>query len=96
MAVLWVKYDTTEKKFIATSAAPGGFTDEHFDTGAGDVTEVQLVATIQVGTKIDVGINGKDLREGVTHDWTRDVGNKKILFNFIVPQNAWVKVRIHS
>ncbi len=95
MAQLWVKFDTATGKHVATSVAPGGFVVEEFDVGAGGVTEVQLVTDVWAGQTIDVMINGVEKRLGASHDWTLDDGNNKILFNYSIPQNAWIKVKIY-
>lgn len=83
--------DTTGK--YKRGSAPGSGTDQDFDIGAGGVVEVTVSADLTVTTSIDVFINGKLTREGATKDWTRDIVNDKILFNYTVPENAWVRVR---
>lgn len=95
MAELWTKFDTVTGKLKATSVAPGGFVSEAFDIGVGGASFVQLTAIIDADQTIEVSINGVDKREGATNDWTRDVGNQKILFNYTIPQNAYIKVKVY-
>lgn len=80
---------------ISTSGLGGGFTDEDFDTGAG-FTNLTLATNIEVGTKLDVWVDGRMMREGATEDFIRDAALDKITFSITIPENAWVKVRIYS
>jgi hypothetical protein len=71
-------------------------TEEQFDVASGPgITEVTLAATFSGGTKIEVYVNGNLQREGASHSWQRSVGPKKILFNYTVPQSAWILVRLY-
>jgi hypothetical protein len=92
---LWVKYDTITGKTIATSVAPGSFIAEEFDVSTGGVANVVLATTIDVGTKIEVLINGAKKREGASFDWQRNVGLNRIDFNYTVLANAWIEVKIY-
>jgi hypothetical protein len=69
--------------------------DEDFDIGIGGADEVQLVTPISPTNKIDVYVNGKLLREGASFDFVRNHDDEKIEFNYTIPQNAWVRVRIY-
>jgi hypothetical protein len=89
--------DTTGKRklggVVGTIAAP---VDEDFDIGGGGAVQVILSNTISAPQKIDVLRNGQMLREGPTADWQRDVILNKITFNYTIPQNAWIRVRLYS
>lgn len=68
--------------------------DEQFDIGVGGVVELTSANAFTAQTKIDVFHNGQLIREGAPHSWTRDVATQKILFNYTIPQNAWVMFRL--
>lgn len=45
---------------------------------------------------IEVLVNGRgEMREGAAYDFTRDVGSSQIVFNFPVPFDAWVRIKIY-
>lgn len=69
-------------------------TPQDFDVGVGGVVEV-TVGTITATQDIEVKFNGAEKREGEGHDFTRDTANGKILFNYNVPQNTWIRVRLY-
>lgn len=43
---------------------------------------------------VQVLVNGRESREGASYDFERDVPGDQIVFNYAVPQNAWVRVKI--
>lgn len=74
----------------------GGFADQDFDVGVGGQTTFTATATITSTKQIDVWSNGVLMREGASNDYTRNTGTNQIVFNFTVPQNSWVRIRIYS
>lgn len=89
--------DVTGKKKRGGAIGAGSVpVDEDFDIGGGGAVEVVLANTISAPQKIDVMRNGQMLREGPTADWQRDVILNKITFNYTIPQNAWIRVRLYS
>lgn len=93
MERVWLVDDQTGKKRL------GGVpltlpVEEQFDAPSA-ITEVTLTSTFSVSTKIEVFLNGVLQREGASHSWQRSVAPKKILFNFTVPQNAWILVKVY-
>lgn len=81
------------KKRGPTLDSLSGGVDEDFSVVT-PVTFVTPVATVNATGKIDVWVNGLMQREGATHDFTRNTSLNRIVFNYTVPQNAWVRVRI--
>lgn len=47
-------------------------------------------------SSIDVFVNGKLKREGSSYDYTRDIPNSKIVFNYVLVLDSWVRLRIRS
>lgn len=67
-----------------------------FDVGGGGQTEFTGLATLVASDqRVDVLVNGKELREGATFDFQRNVGATKIVFNYSIPQSAWVRIRVY-
>jgi len=96
-----IVWDNVTNRYVNTGVpvgggGGGGFTDEDFDVGGGGQTLFQLAADIDGSQTIDVFINGRLQREGGSFDYTRDATNDRINTTFTVPENAWVRVRIHD
>ena len=72
------------------------FSVADFDVGAGGATDFALGEDINSTQFIEVHVNGREQREGGSNDWTRDITNDKIIFNFTVPENAWVRIRVYG
>ena len=94
MALLTVKFDTATGKFQGYAASATPPVDQDYDVGVGGQSEFVVTAPITIGAKIDVFVNGQKKREGASYDYTRDVGNNKIIFGATIPQNAWVQIRV--
>ena len=82
-----------KKRGPLLSSISGGYVDEDFDIIA-PTSFVPLNVDIEIGTKIDVFLNGILLREGSSNSWERNADDNEIVFNTTVPENAWVRVRI--
>ena len=63
----------------------------------GGVTAVSLVGLLTLTSTclLQVFRNGQDLFEGASLDYTRDVTNNQILFNYTIPKNAKLKFRVY-
>jgi len=72
------------------------FNDDDYDVGVGGATDFVSSNDITLTNQLDVYINGRLQREGVSNDYTRDAALDKIVFNFTVPENAWVRLRVYS
>lgn len=72
------------------------FNDDDFDVSAGGQTEFTSTSDITTTNDVDVYVNGRLQREGVSNDYTRDAALDKITFNYTVPENAWVRLRVYS
>lgn len=66
-----------------------------FDVASPQTEFTGIAALVAADQRVDVLVNGKELREGATHDFQRDVGATKIVFNYSIPQSAWVRVRVY-
>jgi len=71
------------------------FSEDDFDVGAGGQTDFTSSYDITSTNKVDVYLNGRLEREGASNDYTRDAALNKIIFNFTIPENAWVRVRVY-
>lgn len=72
------------------------FNDDDYDVGVGGATDFVSTSDITLTNQIDVYINGRLQREGASNDYTRDETLDKIVFNFTVPENAWVRLRVYT
>lgn len=96
MAQLYIVFDTEKQRQVLTRDTLGSL-DNHFDVGAsGQAQFVCTQGTVGVSTKIDVFRNGVLMREGASHDWQRNTDENAIDFNYTVPENSWVLVRIYG
>ncbi len=86
--------DVTGKRKRGGSPASAP-TDEDFDVGGGGQANFTIAAVFGALTKIDITVNGMGVREGATHDYQRNVSLNRIEFNYTVPQNAWIRVRLY-
>lgn len=77
---------------------PLGETFDDFDVTnpAGQTQFVCSTGTVNAVNKIEVWQNGIYLREGASYDWERNESQNAIDFNYTVPQNAWVRVKIQE
>jgi hypothetical protein len=64
-------------------------------TASGGATEFILDGYVTLTSKAALAVlrNGQDLNEGPSNDFTRDIANNKIVFNYTVPRNSIVKIR---
>jgi len=70
--------------------------DNHFDVGVGGQTQFTCsLGLVTSNNRIEIWNNGVMVREGASHDWQRNVGQNAIDFNYTVPENAWVLVRLY-
>jgi len=83
-----------------TALYPGAPFDENvFLVAANEgATEFLLdgIATLTASCNLDVFRNGENLVEGALQDYTRDVGNNKVVFNYTVPKTSKVRVRVYK
>ena len=95
MALITVKYDTTKGRIVAdTLGGSGGtLTDEYF-TATASQTDFVFTAGLTDSDEIDVWVDGRAKREGASHDFTRDSGTDKIVFNSGLNADSIVKVRV--
>lgn len=86
-------YDTVKGHQVAGQLYKDIFgADQDFvSTGQTDF----VVGTITSTQKIDVYVNGRMMREGGSYDFLRNVGTSKIIFNYTVPADAWIRVRVY-
>ncbi len=87
------------KKTEVTLADLGGSgeveTNDDFDVGVGgQSTFVMATGTVTADSIVDVYVNGRLMREGLTYDFSRNAANNQVVFNYTVPESAWVRVRI--
>lgn len=95
MALKTVKYDTATGTFqTAADPTAATWTDQNYDVGGGGQVNFTVSAVFDGTTKIDVWVNGVKNREGATNDFQRNTSLNRIEFNFTVPQNAWVLIRV--
>jgi hypothetical protein len=92
--------DVTGKKVrggVAASATGAPYVVELFVvSNALGQTVFTLSNTINVTTTIEVLLNGVELDEGAGNDFTRDTNANTVEFNYTIPKNAKVKVKIYS
>jgi hypothetical protein len=70
---------------------------EDFVSGAGGQTDFTLSSIdLVTSSKVDVWVNGRITREGGSNDWTRVTSTDKIIFNYTVDEDAWVRVRVYK
>lgn len=65
-----------------------------FDVGVGGQSQF-TIGIITASTYIEVLVNGVANREGATFDYQRTVASSRIDFNFTVPQDAWVRIKVY-
>jgi len=65
-----------------------------FDIGVGGVVELNAGIDLILGQDIEVLVNGREIREGGSEDFTVDYALNKILFNTTIPENAWVRIKV--
>lgn len=94
MSLKYVAVDDTTKKRVLVSA--GGYIDNDFDVGGGGLTTFTIPGGLTVQTKVDVLRNGQMMREGATKDYQRNADTGQIIFNYTVPQNSWIRVRVFA
>ena len=92
MALRPVYFDTVTGGLKA-GGTPGAPTVSDFDVDVGGQSQFGI-GSITSGTYIEVLINGAEKREGASHDYQRNTGASRIDFNFTVPQNAWVRIKV--
>ena len=85
-----VYFDETSGK---RKAGPIGGVVTDFDVGAGGQSQFSI-GSITSANYIEVLINGSETREGATKDYQRNTGASRIDFNYTVPQNAWVRIKV--
>lgn len=67
----------------------------NYDVGVGGQSVFSATGLTAEQT-VDVWVNGRLVREGGSNDYARDIGNEEIDFNYTVPENAHVRIRLHS
>lgn len=82
MAAKWLSFDTL-------------YTDYDFDVTTAQTQFTGLTSLISAGQKIVMTLDGRLMREGASHDYVRDVGNKKVTMNYSV-SNCWVRVSVYA
>ena len=87
--------DTTGKKKKGSTSGGPPVVQDYDVGGGGQANFVVTNGTFSASTYIEVRINGQEVREGASHDFQRNVSLNRIDFNFTVPQNAWVRVRLY-
>lgn len=87
--------ETTNGQIKAGSSAPGSalFADEYF-TATNGQTIFSPIQTFGVASKIDVLVNGVEVREGASFSYQRNTILNRIVFNSGLLANAEVKIRI--
>lgn len=87
--------ETTNGRFKVGPSAPGSalFADEYFTSTNGQ-TIFSPIQTFGVASKIDVLVNGVEVREGASFSYQRNATLNRIIFNSGLLANAEVKIRI--
>jgi len=97
MAQKFLLYDTTTHKtqpsLLGEADLGVNKAKNEFDILSEGATQVTLSFSIILSDDIDVWVNGRLLREGVTKDFTFDYVNDKVIFNYGLHLDDWVKVR---
>lgn len=100
MAYLYRRINTdTGLEECVSSVSTKAFEEATFQVIApAGISEVSLLgyATLTASSAVVVTRNGQDLFEGGLRDFTQDVVNNKILFNYTVPYRSLIKVRVYS
>lgn len=65
-----------------------------FSVGIGGQSIFNLAYDLQVASRLTVLVNGTEVVEGGSDDYTRDASGNRILFNYTVPNGALVRVVI--
>lgn len=75
--------------------AIGGATSakDEFDIGSEGITDLILSFDAGASDDIDVWVNGSLKRPGALNDYTVDDANDKVIFNYGLHENDWVRVR---
>lgn len=87
--------DTATGAYKAQSSAPKVF---DFDVASDEgQTQFEIAPGFMTGSSyVEVLVNGRgEMREGAEHDFERDAGNNLITFNYTVPKQAWVRVKVY-
>lgn len=95
MALINAKYDTVTGRIIGVTSetSSSGINDQNFDASEGQTEFVTNVDwTIQ--EQVDVYLNGRRMREGASHDFTKDAANNKITFTSARKEGDWIFTRI--
>jgi hypothetical protein len=90
--------DSTGKLSYHSSGAivAAGMSEVTFEVVGGGVTEFVLTGYVLLtaNSKVDVFRNGQLLQVGADQDYTIGVGNNKIVFNYAVPIQSKIKVKV--
>ena len=95
MTVLNQQIDSSTGKTFFGSTFSEGAVVVNADLGITEVVLSAVSLTLTTTCLLEVIRNGQDLLEGASLDFTRDVANNKILFNYTVPKNAKLKFRVY-
>ena len=96
MATRYVTVDDVTGRFKRGNLAAAGATpiDQDYDVGGGGQANFTVTQTFSAPSLIDVSVNGIIQREGSSYDFQRNTSLNRLEFNYTIPQNAWVRIRV--
>lgn len=100
MARNLVVFDDSTGRYVRSSLLEGdvgGFIEAVYAV-ASPTTDFPAPSgsTITADNMVEFDRNGQGLFEGASDDFTRDVGNNKVVSNYSIPAGAKVRVRVYA